>query len=526
MISPTINIYTDSPAGLVMSDNSILINLTLLKIVGTCTNGIQIDNSQVSSSNIQISTSSTTKGIYLLNNGILYNSTDIIMDGTFNTGLKIDNSNMTCNDITLTVVSVIGIDLTNNSVLKTNQIKLNDSTTTPCPIGIQIDNSEIISYELTLFRISNIGINILNNGILKTTNAIDLNSALNLSCLIGIQIDNSLAILKDVQICYAKQIGISICNNSSLYATLRVTVDSFGTDNGATGTTGSTEYGILIKNSSKLLVYGDCFITGFNSTEFSSNNSNGLYIDNSYLYVTEVLSILKNVFTGAIFNSNGTGFIINNSEVLVSKCILQNWYTSLTISNNSLVRLEYINYYNNVSGTLINSNVNNDKPLITVNNSKLYLIGTSSAAVNIDKNRGPTGLPYIIGVFNKSYLYMNNISILNTGFTGNIKSGIYINDSEVKIGNTFSIDKVKTSIVVWNNSKLLIDEDIANNTYLVYVGNQGPKTIADIKTNTINDYNGATGYTGITGYNGITGSQNVCAMVYNSDVNKFINNIN
>ena len=95
-----------------------------------------------------------------------------------------------------------------------------------------------------------------------------------------------------------------------------------------------------------------------------------------------------------------------------------------------------------------------------------------------------------------------------------------------KIGNTFSIDKVKTSIVVWNNSKLLIDEDIANNTYLVYVGNQGPKTIADIKTNTINDYNGATGYTGITGYNGITGSQNVCAMVYNSDVNKFINNIN
>ena len=28
---------------------------------------------------------------------------------------------------------------------------------------------------------------------------------------------------------------------------------------------------------------------------------------------------------------------------------------------------------------------------------------------------------------------MNNITIPNAGFTGNIKSGIYINDSEVKM---------------------------------------------------------------------------------------------
>ena len=94
--------------------------------------------------------------------------------------------------------------------------------------------------------------------------------------------------------------------------------------------------------------------------------------------------------------------------MLVSKCVLENWFTSLTISNNSLVRFEYMNDYNN-GGSSINSSVNNDKPLITVNNSKLYLIGKYSAAVSnvvISKNSGPNALPYIIGVFNKSYLYM------------------------------------------------------------------------------------------------------------------------
>ena len=526
MISPTIDIYTISPSGLLMIDNSILINLTLLKIAGICTNGVKIDNSQVSSRKIEILTENTTNSIYLLNNAIIYNLDDVICSKLGSGALticsiQIDNAKMKCYNIKLNDVGStgIGINLTNNSLLEAHHIRLHDGTTTPCDIGIQINNSKMTSYELTLYRISNIGINILNNGILETTNAIDLNISLS-TCLIGIQIDNSLAILKDVQIFYAQKIGISICNNSCLYATLRMTIDSFGTDTGLV----NTEYGILIKNSSKLLLYGFCNITGFNATQFSSRNSNGLYIDNSYLYVTEYLTIAKTIFTGDIFNSNGTGFIINNSEVLVSKCILENWFTSLTISNNSLVRFEYMNDYDDGACSSINSNVNNDKPLITVNNSKLYLIGKNSASFRhfgISKNRGPTALPYIIGVFNKSYVYMNNITIPNAGFTGNIKSGIYINDSEVKIGAIFSIDKVTTSIVVWNNSKLLIDQAIAisTNNYLVYVGNQGPKTIADIKTNTINDYNGATGYTGHTG---ITGSQNVCAMVYDSDVNAFL----
>ena len=111
----------------------------------------------------------------------------------------------------------------------------------------------------------------------------------------------------------------------------------------------------------------------------------------------------------------------------------------------------------------------------------------------------------IINVYNKSYLYLKYFQIGSATPTWLTRTGIYINDSDVKIADSFNLvaSRVGYSIVAKNNSKLLMDTNISNFTEPIYIGAQLSKTLAEVKAAvSINDY-------------ALASSQNVCATIYN-----------
>jgi hypothetical protein len=162
------------------------------------------------------------------------------------------------------------------------------------------------------------------------------------------------------------------------------------------------------------------------------------------------------------------------------------------------------------------TSVNNNKPVITINNSRLYLSG-NAGDFSIVKNAllNPSLITnYIISICNNSYVYMTNISIRIKTIADFIQTGIYINDSTLKVGNELNMQQCTTHIVLWNNAKLLLGNNmVSGDTNLVHVGLLGRKTFKYIKTNGyVNDYN-------------VYKSQNVCAMTYNVSEDTSLSNL-
>jgi hypothetical protein len=176
--------------------------------------------------------------------------------------------------------------------------------------------------------------------------------------------------------------------------------------------------------------------------------------------------------------------------------------------SNSLMKIDATDYTPSpLIGTSINSLVKNNKPLIILNNSKLYSIGKSNLISVVSKSDGSSNANTncIINVYNKSYLYLKYFEIGDVTQTWVTRTGIYINDSDLKIDASFTLaaSKVHYSIVARNNSKLLMDTNISNFTEQIYIGARLSRTLANLKTDvSINDYQTAS-------------SQNVCATIYN-----------
>ena len=246
-------------------------------------------------------------------------------------------------------------------------------------------------------------------------------------------------------------------------------------------------------------------IIGLNTGANSSKNTNGLLIDDSYFCTKEELFVQKAVFNTSTYNSAGTGIIIqNNGTLLASKCVIENWGCSVNMTN-SLMKIDTTDYSPAV-GTRINSLVQNNNPLIILNNSKLYSIGKSGLINVVSKSDGASNANTncVINVYNKSYLYLKYFTIGDATPTWVTRTGIYINDSDVKIADSFNLvpSRVTYSIVAKNNSKLLMDTNLTF-TEPIYIGAQLSKTLGQIKTAvSINDY-------------ALTGTQNVCATIYN-----------
>jgi hypothetical protein len=171
--------------------------------------------------------------------------------------------------------------------------------------------------------------------------------------------------------------------------------------------------------------------------------------------------------------------------------------------SNSLMKIDATDY-SPLLGTSINSLVKNNNPLIILNNSKLYSIGKSNLISVVSKSDGLSNenTNCVINVYNKSYLYLKYFQIGTAIPTWVTRTGIYINDSDVKIADSFTLSKVNYSIVARNNSKLLMDTNLTF-TEPIYIGARLSQTLATVKTAvSINDYQTAS-------------SQNVCATIYN-----------
>jgi hypothetical protein len=272
---------------------------------------------------------------------------------------------------------------------------------------------------------------------------------------------------------------------------------------------------MLITNKSKVLVVGTIgylFIKALNTSATTSYRSNGLYIDESDLYITRNMAILQSKFNNGItdlYTSEGTGLIIsNNARVIASKCVIENWECNLVMTGNAYAKFIFLPEYiasDEIESSFATS-VNTNKPVVTINNSRLYLSG-NAGDFSIVKNallNSSLVTNYIISICNNSYVYMTNISIRIKTIADFIQTGIYINDSTLKVGNELNIGQCNTHIVLWNNAKLLLGNNIVGaDNYIVHVGLLGLKTFKYIKTNgSVNDYT-------------IYKSQNVCAMTYN-----------
>jgi hypothetical protein len=320
----------------------------------------------------------------------------------------------------------------------------------------------------------------------------------------GLLMNNSFATVKSININKSSVIGISMYNKSYLEVSDSIFLDNVGEE--ATDT--NTEYGILLKSNSTLRVSSSVRIIGLNTGANSSKNTNGLLIDDSYFCTKETLYVLKLVFNTSTYNSLGTSIIIqNNGTLLASRCIIENWGCSIKMSN-SLMKIDATEYTPDpLIGTSINSFVKNNNPLIILNNSKLYSIGKSTLISVVSKSDGSSNANTncIINVYNKSYLYLKYFQIGDAMKTWVTRTGIYINDSDVKIDASFTLapSKVDYSIVAKNNSKLLMDTNLSF-TEPIYIGARLLSNIlSDVRTAvSINDYQ-------------TTSSQNVCATIYN-----------
>jgi hypothetical protein len=502
--------------GIELVKKSLLRNNIIVKVDNTCQKGIVIDNSKIISLAITIKNATTT-GLSINNSGILINETQFEITGTCQKGIIIDNSKMTSSDIILTNPSDTGLTLINNGILNNSDvfgitagnctvagISINNSEmtsgsiilTNTSAIGIQIDNSKMTCPTIQ-FATTTTGLQLLNNSIL-----INLTSFTTTTCTTGISISNSLAKVNSINIGKSSDIGISMSNKSYLDVSSTILLNNVGEEKAP-----DTEYGILLKSNSTLRVSGIVRIVGLNTGADSSKNTNGLLIDDSYFCTKEALFVQKALFSISTYNSLGTGIIIqNNGTLLASKCVIENWGCSINMSN-SLMKIDATDYTPSpLNGTSINSLVKNNNPLIILNNSKLYSIGKSNLISVVSKSDGLSNANTncIINVYNKSYLYLKYFQIGDATPTWVTRTGIYINDSDVKIAASFTLvaSRVHYSIVARNNSKLLMDTNISNFTN-IYIGAQvSLKTLANVRTDiSINDYT-------------LTGSQNVCATIY------------
>ena len=517
--SPRIGI-ANATIGLSMINNSILINLTSFVITGNNNTGIEINNSFATFNSILIPNPAT--GLKLLNNSILINTTSFQITGNFFAGIEMDKSKMISNSITLNNPSVRGLSMTNNSILNiSGAFQINTGNCSDPIIGINNskmsfgsinlsntsdqeslliqNNSEIISDGNTSVTSSAIGIKLINSKF-KCADFLITDSVSNTGLLMY---DNSFARINSISIPKSSIIGISMSNKSYLEVSTSILLFKVGEKAADT----NTEYGILLRSNSTLHVSGTVQIVGLNTDANTSKNTNGLLIDDSYFCTKEALFVIKNVFNVNTYNSLGTGIIIqNNGILLASKCVIENWGYSVNMSN-SLMKIDTTDYSPAV-GTSINSLVKNNNPLIILNNSKLYSIGKAGLISVVSKSDGATSnanTNCVINVYNKSYLYLKYFTIGDATPAWVTRTGIYINDSDVKIANSFTLvpSRVGYSIVAKNNSKLLMDTNISNFTEPIYIGAQLSKTLGQIKAAvSINDYT-------------LTGTENVCATIYN-----------
>jgi hypothetical protein len=105
---------------------------------------------------------------------------------------------------------------------------------------------------------------------------------------------------------------------------------------------------------------------------------------------------------------------------------------------------------------------------------------------------------------------MNGVKLGAVECPHDTQTGIYMNDSTIKIGMYFSTDKIINEVVLWNNSNLLIDTNIGVTTHSILIGALGVKPISYIKMNTsVNDY-------------GMYNSQMVSAKVYDTNENTIL----
>jgi hypothetical protein len=461
---------------------------------------------------------------FILETNSYFETTNLMTINNATIGLNIDNSKVLCYGIILNNINILttGFVIKNNSFIEIkNGISINNAA-----IGLNIDNSKVTSNGITLNNITNTGIIITNNSILTNNNTstaiIGIN---NTTCNIGIQISNNSIILSGIiSINYVATIGISVTNKSYLCVSNYISILSFGAGTSAL----NTEYGMLITKKSKVLVVGTIgylFIRALNTSATTSYRSNGLYIDESDLYITRNMAILQSKFNDGgtdLYTSEGTGLIIsNNARVIASKCVIENWASNLVMTGNAYAKFIFLPEYladvsiDNIQSSFVTS-VNNNKPVITLNNSRLYLSG-NEADFGIVKNAllNPSLITnYIISICNNSYVYMTNISIGIKVIDDFIQTGIYINDSTLKVGNELNMTQCTTHIVLWNNAKLLLGNNmVSGDNYIVQIGLLGPKTFKYIKTNgSVNDYN-------------IYKSQNVCAMTYDVSEDNSLSNL-
>jgi len=361
--------------GLEILNNSIINNNVLFNssqglytiIITNAANGIKLNNSQINRLKISL-TNITTTGLDIINNSIINNSIDtdlgeysISINGAAN-GLILNNSKINRLNMSFKFITNIGVDILNNSIINNEGIRINEEANTGiCNIGMQINNNSTVSTTTIKVHYSSIkGITIDNNSTLST---------------------------QIITVHYTKNTGILISNKSYLYNSERIFIDKFGSDLGTTGTTGATgtnnEYGFIIKSESNVIVQGFIEIIGLNTSATSSQYNNGIYIDNAELYVSRNISLLKNVYVGAtgtpdVYNSLGTGFTVtNNAKVIASKCVIENWYYGLIVTNNSIVTINYIEGFTDLISSSISTYVTNDEPVVIIDNSKFYYIGSS-----------------------------------------------------------------------------------------------------------------------------------------------------